>query len=127
MRRSPGSPVQNRKTRRIKSWYLEFDLVKTDKQLFKIFEAVPEWLFELTGLPSPGSSTLQSFTVKALERRPDGVVVPEAPDQPLTIVEFQFQAAWRRDFWLFLPRGMGRSQRQSGRKSRNSLQPKRNA
>ena len=52
--------------------------MKTDKQLFKIFEAVPEWLFELTGLPSPGSSTLQSFTVKALERAADGLVVPEA-------------------------------------------------
>ena len=65
--------------------------MKTDKQLFKIFEAVPEWLFELTGLPSPGSSTLQSFTVKALERAADGLVVPEAADQPLTVVEFQFQ------------------------------------
>jgi predicted transposase YdaD len=65
--------------------------MKTDKQLFKIFAAVPEWLFELAGLPSPGTSTLQSFTVKALERVADGVVVPEAPDQPLTVVEFQFQ------------------------------------
>ena len=101
--------------------------MKTDKELYRIFEVAPEWVFELAGLPSPGKSTLRSITVKALERRPDGVVVPEAPDQPLTIVEFQFQAAWRRDFWLFLPRGMVRSQRQSRRKSRNSLQPKRNA
>ncbi len=65
--------------------------MRTDKQLFKIFEAVPEWLFQLAGLPSPGRSTLQSCTVKALERVADGVVVPEAADQPLTIVEFQFQ------------------------------------
>jgi hypothetical protein len=49
-------------------------------------------VFELARLPSPGKSTLQSVTVKALERRGDGVIVPEAPDQPLTIVEFQFQA-----------------------------------
>jgi GTPase involved in cell partitioning and DNA repair len=65
--------------------------MRTDKQLFKIFEAVPDWLFQLAGLPSPGKSTLQSCTVKALERVADGVVVPEASDQPLTIVEFQFQ------------------------------------
>lgn len=65
--------------------------MKTDKQLFKIFEAAPEWVFELTGLPSPGKSTLRSFTVKALERRADGVVVPDTPQQPLTVVEFQFQ------------------------------------
>jgi predicted transposase YdaD len=66
--------------------------LKTDKELYRIFEVAPEWVFELAGLPSPGKSTLKSVTVKALERRADGVIVPEAPDQPLTIVEFQFQA-----------------------------------
>jgi hypothetical protein len=66
--------------------------MKTDKELYRIFEVVPEWVFELVGLPSPGKSTLRSITVKALERRADGVIVPEAPDQPLTVVEFQFQA-----------------------------------
>jgi hypothetical protein len=65
--------------------------MRTDKQLFKIFEAVPEWLFQLAGLPSPGRSTLQPLTVKALERVADGLIVPDAADQPLTIVEFQFQ------------------------------------
>ena len=66
--------------------------MKTDKELYRIFEVAPEWVFELAGLPSPGKCSLQSVTVKALERRADGVVMPEAPDQPLTIVEFQFQA-----------------------------------
>ncbi len=66
--------------------------MKTDKELYRIFEVVPEWVFELAGLPSPGKSTLRSITVKALERRADGVVVPERPDLPLTVVEFQFQA-----------------------------------
>jgi predicted transposase YdaD len=65
--------------------------MKTDKELYRIFEVAPEWVFELAGLPSPGKSTLRSVTIKALERRADGVIVPEAPDQPLTIVEFQFQ------------------------------------
>ncbi len=65
--------------------------MRTDKQLLRIFETVPEWIFELTGLPSPGTSTLKSLIVKALERRADGVVIPEATDRPLTVVEFQFQ------------------------------------
>ena len=66
--------------------------MKTDKELYRIFDVAPEWVFELAGLPSPGKSTLRSMTVKALERRADGVIVPEARDQPVTIVEFQFQA-----------------------------------
>jgi predicted transposase YdaD len=65
--------------------------MRTDKQLLRIFETAPEWIFELTGLPSPGASTLKSLTVKALERRADGVVIPEATECPLTVVEFQFQ------------------------------------
>ena len=65
--------------------------MRTDKQLLRVFETAPQWIFELTGLPSPGASTLKSLTVKALERRADGVVIPEATDGPLTVVEFQFQ------------------------------------
>ena len=76
----------------IRVLYALLGSMKTDKELYRIFEVAPEWVFELAGLPSPGKSTLQSVTVKALERRADGVIVPEAPDQPLTIVEFQFQA-----------------------------------
>jgi predicted ATPase len=64
--------------------------MKTDKQLYKIFEANPDWVFQLTGLPSPGKSTLRSVTLKALERMADGVIVPESADQPLTVIEFQF-------------------------------------
>ena len=57
--------------------------MKTDKELYRIFEAAPEWVFELAGLPSPGKSTLQSVTVKALERgaQADAVIVPESLDQ----------------------------------------------
>jgi hypothetical protein len=36
--------------------------MKTDKELYRIFEVAPEWVFELAGLPSPGKSTLQSVT-----------------------------------------------------------------
>jgi len=65
--------------------------MRTDKQLSQIFAACPEWLFELTGLPSPGACWMTTFTVKSLEREADGLVVPEDPAQPLTVVEFQFQ------------------------------------
>ena len=65
--------------------------MRTDKQLLRIFEAVPDWIFQLAGLPSPGRSTLRSITIKELERSADAVVVPDVPDQPLTVVEFQFQ------------------------------------
>ena len=71
----------------------------TDKQLFQLFAACPEWLFELAGLEPPGASEFRSFTVKELERRTDGLIVPKNPKQPLTIVEFQFSrddAIYRR-------------------------------
>lgn len=65
--------------------------MKTDKQIYLIFQARPDWLFELTGMPSPGKCELRSLTVKALERTADGLVVPEAGDQKLSLIEFQFQ------------------------------------
>ena len=65
--------------------------MRTDKQIFRIFAAVPEWIFELTQLDSPGACELRSFTLKELERRADGLVVPIDPSRPLTVVEFQFQ------------------------------------
>ena len=73
--------------------------MNTDKQLFQLFAACPEWLFELAGLKSPGSSELRSFAIKELERRTDGLIVPKDIHQPLTIVEFQFsrdEAIYRR-------------------------------
>jgi hypothetical protein len=64
--------------------------MRTDTQLFKVFSAQPEWVFQLANLPSPGASTFKSLTIKALERRTDGVVIPEALVQPVTVIEFQF-------------------------------------
>jgi predicted transposase YdaD len=63
----------------------------TDKQLYQIFSANPEWLFELTGLASPGASRMQSASLKALDQTADCVIVPEADSQPITVAEFQFQ------------------------------------
>ena len=73
--------------------------MKTDNELYRVFAAVPDWLFLLTRLPSPGPCLLRSFTVKALERDADGVVVPKDPTQPMTVVEFQF----RRDDTIYTP------------------------
>ena len=64
--------------------------MKTDKQLFKIFSAAPEWLFELTRLESPGACKMESLNLKDVEQRVDGVIVPNDVNEPLTVVEFQF-------------------------------------
>ena len=64
--------------------------METDKQLYRVFGVQPEWVFQLARLPPVGKCAMRSLTVKTLERRTDGVIVPEAPDQPLWAVEFQF-------------------------------------
>ena len=44
----------------------------------------------MAGLPPVGKCVMRSFTVKSLERRTDGVIVPQAPFHPLWVIEFQF-------------------------------------
>ena len=65
--------------------------MKTDKHLYVLFKANPEWIFELTGLQSPGECEWQSVSLKALELTSDGVIFPKNPNEALTVVEFQFQ------------------------------------
>jgi hypothetical protein len=65
--------------------------MKTDKQLYAIFAACPQWIFELTGLDSPGDCELKAVVLKALEQQSDGVIFPKDPAEELTVVEFQFQ------------------------------------
>ncbi|MDA1014554.1 MAG: DUF2887 domain-containing protein [Planctomycetota bacterium] len=65
--------------------------MKTDKQIWRIFAAVPEWIFLLTQEVSPGECDLRSLTVKALERTADGLLVPRNSAMPVTVIEFQFQ------------------------------------
>jgi len=64
--------------------------MKTDKQIHSIFSANPQWLFELTGVESPGPCQFKSVAVKSIEQTADGVIVPEEPTQRLTVVEVQF-------------------------------------
>lgn len=63
----------------------------TDKHVYQIFELYPQWLFELTGLRSPGQCRFLSLSLKAIERRADGVIIPEAEQEPLSVVELQMQ------------------------------------
>lgn len=86
--------------------------MQTDKQIFQVFQAQPSWLFELTGLPSPGRCELRSLTVKELERRADGLVVPLDPLETLTLVEFQFQAD--PEIYLRIAEAMAAAQRAYG-------------
>lgn len=65
--------------------------MRTDKELYRVFGACPDWVFLLTGLAAPGKSTLRSITLKALESRLDGLIVPDDHGQPLTVVEFQLR------------------------------------
>jgi predicted transposase YdaD len=63
--------------------------MKTDKQIFQIFQAQPQWVFLLAGQPSPGKCRFEAITIKAIETHCDGVLVPDAADERLTIVEIQ--------------------------------------
>ncbi len=63
----------------------------SDKQLYEIFEVNPQWIFELTGRPSPGPCRFISVTVKAIERRADGVLVPDAFAEAISVTELQMQ------------------------------------
>jgi len=64
--------------------------METDKQLYRVFGAQPQWVFELAELPPVGKCAMRSLTVKTLERRADGVIVPQSPVPPLSVIEFQF-------------------------------------
>jgi predicted transposase YdaD len=63
--------------------------MKTDKQIFQIFQAQPQWVFLLAGQRSPGECRFESITLKAIESHCDGVLVPDAADEELTVVEVQ--------------------------------------
>ncbi len=63
--------------------------MKTDKQIFKIFQAQPQWVYLLAEEPSPGPCRFESKTFKEIEKRTDGLLVPDSPDRKIAIVEIQ--------------------------------------
>jgi len=68
--------------------------MKTDHPIYLFLSAGPEAFRVLTGgLVLTGDYRFCSLTIKALERRMDGIFEPEGHDAPVYIVEFLGQAA----------------------------------
>ena len=65
--------------------------MKTDKELYKIFSAYPNYLFKCANIRKKTAYTMKSVNFKELERRSDGVLMPKDPKAPTYIVEFQAQ------------------------------------
>ena len=62
----------------------------TDKHIYLLLGADPEFLGLLTdGLRIAGPYDFEAIDVKALERRIDGVVLPEQPEEPIWAIEVQ--------------------------------------
>ena len=68
--------------------------MKTDQPIYQFMATGPEAFRVLTGgLTLPGPYRFRSLTLKALERRIDGVFEPEGHAGPVYLVEFQGQFA----------------------------------
>ena len=64
----------------------------TDKPLYLLLGADPEFLHLLTGgVRIEGPYQIDAIDLKALERRIDGVIVPEDTQQPIWAIEVQAQ------------------------------------
>ncbi|MBP7950699.1 MAG: DUF2887 domain-containing protein [Verrucomicrobiales bacterium] len=72
--------------------------METDAQFYEMFRLHPEWIADLMNNPFPEPARFESVTIKRLERRVDGLVIPKNVRRPLLLVEFQFWA--HRDIYL---------------------------
>ena len=63
--------------------------MKTDKELYKLFAACPELLFEAANCDPGDTYKMVSITLKEFERRSDGFLEPLSDDSPVYFVEFQ--------------------------------------
>jgi len=64
--------------------------MKTDREIYTLLGADAETLAILTdGIRVRGPYRFEALEVKGLDRRTDGVLLPEAPDEPIWIIEFQ--------------------------------------
>ena len=67
--------------------------MKTDKQIYTLLGADADFLRVLTdGIAVRGPYLFEALDVKGLERRTDGVLIPRALDQDISVIEFQAQA-----------------------------------
>lgn len=66
--------------------------MKTDKQIYTLLSADPGFLRVLTdGIVVRGPYLFEALEVKGLERRTDGVLLPQAPTEDIWVIEFQAQ------------------------------------
>ena len=67
--------------------------VKTDTQIYTLLGADPEFLYRLTdGIQICGPYLFEALDVKGLQRRTDGVLMPQHEDEGIWIIEFQAQS-----------------------------------
>jgi len=66
--------------------------MKTDKELYRLFAARPDYLFECAGIKVSGTYEMKSVTFKEFERRSDGLLQPLSDSDPVYLVEFQAYA-----------------------------------
>ena len=65
--------------------------MKTDKQIYKIFQTAPEFFFELTGISAESKYRMTSEEVKEINQIMDGLLEPDDPSKLHYVVEFQAQ------------------------------------
>jgi predicted transposase YdaD len=63
--------------------------LKTDPLFYELFQAAPQTFFELLQITPPCPYRFESITVKASEKRIDGVLEPADPSQPFYFLEVQ--------------------------------------
>lgn len=79
----------------------------TDKQIYLLLGADPDFLRLLTGgLRIAGAYQFEAMDVKALERRIDGVVLPEQAEEAIRVIEVQAQRDHRIDHRLLIDMGL---------------------
>jgi predicted transposase YdaD len=67
--------------------------MKTDREIYTLLGADAETLAILTGgIRVRGPYRFEALEVKGLDRRTDGVLLPEAPDETVWVIEFQARA-----------------------------------
>lgn len=63
--------------------------MKTDPLFYELFQAAPQTFFELVQITPPCAYRFESITVKASEKRIDGVLEPADASQPFYFLEVQ--------------------------------------
>ena len=66
--------------------------MKTDRELYRLFAARPDYLFACAGIKIFGTCEMKSVTFKEFERRSDGLPEPISDSDPVYLAEFQAYA-----------------------------------